>query len=109
MRLPILSRYVLAAAICGFIVTGSVRAQIILADVRGNYATTGFPLTDTFGTGGWTYYASTTQNPSSGTLTELTYTSSNFGNAGHSGYANAGHLDFGFAVPAVSDVNIFSD
>jgi hypothetical protein len=109
MSRPILSRYVLAAAICGLIVTGSARAQVILADIRGNYATTGFPLMDTFGTGSWTYYESTTQNPSSGTLTQLTYTSSNFGNGGHSGYADPGHLDFGFAVPAVSDANIFGD
>jgi hypothetical protein len=88
----------------------ALRAQIVLADIRGDYATTGFPLSDSFGTGSWTYYASTTLNPSSGTLTQLSFTSaSNFGNHGNSGYANTGHTDSGFLVPAVANVPIFID
>lgn len=84
------------------VVTG--RAQL-LADLRGNYESSG-PLTDTFGTGEWNYYASTTADPTAGTLSALTY--QGIGNAGNSGYGLTGH-DAPYNVPAVSDVNIFSD
>ena len=94
-----------AAAISGLIGAGAARAQVSLADIRANFATTGLPLTDTFGTGSWVYYASTTADPSAGTLTQLTYLS--IGDAGNSGYGLGGHD--GFSVPAVSDLPIFVD
>jgi len=86
-------------AACG---AAGVSAQT-LANVAANYQTSG-TITDTFGTGTWLYYASTNVNPSSGTLTALTFQS--VGNAGNSGY---GYSSGGFQVPAVSSSRLFSD
>ena len=82
----------------------TAHAQTILANAAADYRTSG-TITDTFGTGTWTYFASTTANPSSGTLTALTFGS--VGNAGNSGY---GYAPLGgFRVPAISNGKLFSD
>jgi hypothetical protein len=87
----------------------SVQAQVTLADIRGDYGTTGVPLPDTFGTGTWNYFASTTQNPASGTLTQLIYSADVFGDDSKIGYAHPTNRDAGFALPAIASTRIFSD
>ena len=103
MKTQTLLLIALTAAGCLF-AAASARAQVTLADVRANYATSG-TLADTFGTGTWTYYASTTADPSAGTLTALSYQS--IGNAGNNGYGDS--ATGGYAVPAVSNLPIFGD
>ncbi len=79
-------------------------AQTLLANVAANYRTSG-TISDSYGSGVWNYYASTTVNPNSGTLTGLTYRSvGNGGNMGY-GYAPSGS----YSVPAVSNGKLFVD
>src|SRR2546422_894416 len=88
------------AAGLGAAVTGHAQ---ILADLVNDYSATGLPLTAT-GTGSWSFYASTTQDPGAGTLTALAF--QGVGDAGHNGY---GLFNAGDNVPAVSALTIFGD
>lgn len=91
----------LVIAILGLLGTPLAQAQTILADIAGDYATTG-TLTDNYGTGTWTYYASTAAT--GGDMTALTF--GTLGNAGNSGYGLTGSS---FNMPGVSDHRLFGD
>jgi hypothetical protein len=108
-RLRTLSR--LFSSLCGIallvvvaLAAPSATAQTVLANAAANYRTSG-TMTDSFGTGTWTYFASTTANPGAGSLTALTYSA--VGNAGNSGY---GYAPLGgYRVPAISNGKLFVD
>jgi len=93
----------ISALLVALVARSSLRAQTTLANLAGNYATSG-TLTDSYGTGTWTYEASTTANPADGSVTALTYGS--VGNAGNPGYGDSGN---GYNVPGVSNARLFGD
>lgn len=101
MHFPSLFRAALVALV--FIAGGtrSVHAQTVLADIAGNYATSG-PLTDSYSTGTWNYYASTAAT--GGTLTALTY--GPVGSLDTAGYGLSGGL---LSMPAVANAQFFGD
>ncbi len=101
MRRTSASATIFLAVILGLLGPAVAPAQTVLADIAGNYATTG-TLTDTHGTGTWAYYASTAAT--GGTLTALTYGA--IGTADNSGYG----LDSGsYSVPGVANASLFGD
>lgn len=94
--------------------TGPLRG-VVVANARGDYRSAsagqttaafdgGKGIPDTTGAGHWNYYTSTTQNPTQGTLTLLSY--GGVGNAGNSGFGGGSAP---FNMPAVSDRVLFSD
>ncbi|WP_438481808.1 PEP-CTERM sorting domain-containing protein [Oleiharenicola lentus] len=94
-------RAALVATLLAVIGTPSTRAQTVLADLAGNYASSG-TLTDTLGTGTWNYYASSAAT--GGVLTALTY-----GPVGGDSAMGYGIPDSGYSLPAVSSTTLFSD